>query len=598
MGTPKFKINGQVQPAPRNWKEVEVLATFDNSSAQANITTTELNYVNETARQIIEYIQGGYNGSTNGIFEGLPLEITVSENGAFNLSPQQVFNGLIKTTETNIISPVEIEVGIEDRQGLDKLEFVAQGLTFGLLADKGVIGDSDYINIPYVVQKPKDFLAQALLSLAIFNILRETIATIRDIAKAVADIAGGLTGVLVAAAKLIALIAYVTALIIQLTNLTTNLFEFLAPPIRYFKGMRIKDMIEKGLDYLGYQFESSISDLQNVYYLPSKGLEGDKSQIFKQDKDNNGYPAPKDAGYIFSELLQAVLSMFKAKVKIDGNTVKIESVKNYAFWRPQSAWRMPDVLRESYSYNTNELFGTKVVSFIPDVIDEWTARQFKGHVYEVKTESINSINKEYNLIGGYNETSIPFSLANRKTDLTALEKLLASVNNVVKGLENAINGITNVLNRIPGVNFTQVTIGAIFDATDRLRVMRISNEYTTIPKLIPLEFISNRWVMPENDRDRLSARYLWENYINEESFVDNNYGNQYKLYKNVKVAFTLSDFIQLISNSYIYDTDGTPAKVEKISWVIGEDYAEIDYRRQEIYTRNLSETKIEGGYDQ
>lgn len=598
MGTPKFKINGSVKPAPRNWKDVEVLATFDNSSAQANITTNELSFVNQTAREIIDYIQGGANGTTNGIFEGLPLEITVSENNAFNLSPQQVFDGLIKTTEANIISPVEIEVGIEDKRGLDKLEFVSQGLTFGLLADKGVIGESDYVDIPYVVQKPKDFLAQALISLAIFQITREAINTTKEIANAIADIGGGITGVLVAAAKLLALIVYLTALIVQLVNLVDSLLQFLAPPIRYFKGMNLRVMLEKGLDFLGYSLSSSISQLDTYYYLPSKGLEGDEAKIFSPNKDNKGYPETKDSGYVFSELLQSVLKMFRAKIKIDGTTVRIEPLNNFSFWRPQSAWRMPNILRESYSYNTDDLSGTKLVSFIPDSLDEWTSRQFKGHVYEIKTEAITETDKENVLIGGFNEVSIPFALANRKTELTRVEELLTSVNIALNVLQSAINSITGILNRIPGVNFNQVSIGASFNPSDRLRVMRISNEYTTIPKLLPLTSVNGNLLMPENDRDKLSARFLYENYINEGSFVDNNFGNQYKIYKGVKVPFTLSDFIQLINNSYIYDTDGTPAKVDKISWVIGEDYAEIDYRRQEAYSVNLREIKIEGGYDQ
>jgi len=42
MGIPIFKINGAEVDAPRNWQDIEVLATFDRASVQANIQQRSL----------------------------------------------------------------------------------------------------------------------------------------------------------------------------------------------------------------------------------------------------------------------------------------------------------------------------------------------------------------------------------------------------------------------------------------------------------------------------------------------------------------------------------------------------------------------------
>jgi hypothetical protein len=127
----------------------------------------------------------------------------------------------------------------------------------------------------------------------------------------------------------------------------------------------------------------------------------------------------------------------------------------------------------------------------------------------------------------------------------------------------------------------------------RLYALRISEQFTGAPKVLNLAGVATLQ-LPTNHRDNLSAKALWNKYINKQSFVDNNFGGQYKIYRNIKVPFTLNDFISLKENSYFYDTDGARAKVDKISWKIGDDFAVIDYRKEFVYTRNLVETKIEG----
>jgi hypothetical protein len=578
-----FKINGQEVSAPRNWQDIEVLATFDRASVQANISTTEFSFVNDAARVIIDHIEGGFNNSTNGIFEGLDAEISVSEDAAFGLPVQTVFKGYIDLTRTEIVAPNEVSVFFEDERGLDKLEFKAEGLTFGLMKDKGWITDNDFVDIPYVYQKPNDLIGQALLAIAIYEMVKQVASVVKEVGKAISDIGGGITGVIVSAAKILLLLTYFGVLIFQLVILLQELKSYLIPDIRYYKGMQFRKMLEKGLSFMGYTLSSTISQLDTFYLLPTKKREGQEIPLFQSTVDD-GIPSLTDSGYIFSEFLQNVLTMFNAKIQIDeNNVVNIESLNNDSFWIQQATFELPDVLRESYNYNTEELAATNLTSFAVDYSDAWTLENYTGTNYEVKTEMIAVSSEQRNLLKGLKQNSIPYALGSRKDSLTKVENAFV----VVLGLFDSMINALDVIGAFP-------PSGLAANFNERLGVLRLSEQFTSVPKALVLEQTSDKLLIPTNARDLLSARALWERYLNKQSFVDNDFGGQYQIFKGIRVPFTLADFIKLKENSYFYDTDGARAKVDKISWRIGDDYAVLDYRKEFVYTRNLKERKIEG----
>ena len=582
MGIPIFKINGAEVDAPRNWQDIEVLATFDRASVQANISTTEFSFVNKAARIIIDHIEGGYSGLTNGIFEALNVEVSVSEDAAFGLPTQTVFKGVIDTARTQIIAPNEVNTFFIDKRGIDKLESKSEGLTFGLLKDKNWITDSDFIDIPYVYQRPNDFLAQAILSIAIYEIGKQAVAIVKEVAKTVADIVGGITGALVSALKIIALIAYFGAVVAQLLALLIELKAYLLPDLKYYKGMKFRTMLEKGLSFMGYTLQSSIPELDTYYYMPTKRRVGQAIPLFSSTVDD-GIPSISDSGYIFSEFLEIVLTMFYAKIQVDdNNVVNIEALNNDAFWIQQSSFQLPNVLRESYEFNTDELKSTNLVDFVSDYNDEWSLLDYTGTVYEVKTSMRSVQSDQQDLLSGLRSNSIPLALGSRKDSLTDLEQAFSTVSGLFDSMIDVLTVITNAPPSTLSANFNK-----------RLYALRISEQFTGAPKVLNLAGVATLQ-LPTNHRDNLSAKALWDKYINKQSFVDNNFGGQYKIFRNIKVPFTLNDFISIKENSYFYDTDGARAKVDKISWKIGDDFAVIDYRKEFIYTRNLEETKIEG----
>ena len=333
---------------------------------------------------------------------------------------------------------------------------------------------------------------------------------------------------------------------------------------------------------MGYTFQSSIPELDTYYYMPTKRRVGQAIPLFSSTVDD-GIPSISDSGYIFSEFLEIVLTMFYAKIQIDdNNVVNIEALNNDAFWIQQSSFQLPNVLRESYEFNTDELKSTNLIDFVSDYNDEWSLIDYTGTVYEVKTSMRSVQSDQQDLLSGLRSNSIPLALGSRKDSLTDLEQAFSTVSGL---FDNMIDVLTVITNAPPS------TLSANFNK--RLYALRISEQFTGAPKVLNLAGVASLQ-LPTNHRDNLSAKALWDKYINKQSFVDNNFGGQYKIFRNIKVPFTLNDFISLKEDSYFYDTDGARAKVDKISWKIGDDFAVIDYRKEFIYTRNLVETKIEG----
>jgi len=119
----------------------------------------------------------------------------------------------------------------------------------------------------------------------------------------------------------------------------------------------------------------------------------------------------------------------------------------------------------------------------------------------------------------------------------------------------------------------------------------VSKGYTQVPKIVPLNS-SNK--IPANYRSIWSAEYLWEYYHKESSFVDNGESGKYILYRGVRVPFSLADFNALIQSNRFTTWDNKEARVDQISWNFANDFAEVDYRVQEAYPSNLTETKLAG----
>jgi len=365
------------------------------------------------------------------ITEGIPIDFSA---GA---SCYSVFSGIVDLTDDlRIVDPTTIKAKVKPLNGLNRLSDRADGFTFKYLHDINVISNNDFVSVPYVVEKEFDFIEFAMLSLSIYLMIEQLQSQLRKLSQDAIDLVGiatsGATGVAAAivwqAATIVLDLAFAAIILVNLVNMIREMLSFMLSPVKFHKGIRLKTLLEKASAFLGYGYNSSISEIANneIVFLPSKNQIIQDNQITQLiqnatiNQAGTGIPQAADYGYTFAELLSAVNTMFGAKLAVvNGNIEHHALISNW--WVQNSSYHMPDVLIESFKYNTEELIGTQLVEFSTDVSDYWTIENFDGTVAEIRTSQPNAFTQENVLIKGFERYSIPYALGNRKNGLNTFE---------------------------------------------------------------------------------------------------------------------------------------------------------------------------------
>jgi hypothetical protein len=575
----RFELGGHPVNAPIEWKDIEILATFDNDSVQANVSTDQFTFTRDEAIKIREYIQNGLTGGV-GIFEGLDFLIQ-----AYNIDTNyNSFIGWLDLTNEfeDFINDQRVKARVIKRNGLNELDERISGLTYGYLENQGIFGPGDYETLYYVVEKKInafEILTSAVINYLMIKELAESIKNTSDaINDAVAHLTGGITGpiasVIWSVAKAVITIAYTSFLLLAVIELGNNLISTFISPLREHKVIKVKTLIEKVCSALNYGFETDISDLEDLYYLPSNPrLDNTNSSGFISATRGTptGIPNSADYGYNVSEMFQLVKDLFNAKYQLIDGVVQFRNVDS-SYWTETSTWQMPSVLLPAKKYNTEDLKSTRFLYFQTDLNDEWTIDNFDGTNYEIHIDAISVHNERAKFIRGIEEVDFKVCLGNRKTSLNALETFLS----VVAG---AIDSIGSLFGNNPHLQDRLV---------NRVGALKVSQNDYQKPKLIK----KSGSQIPAGYRVNFSAKYLYDAYHIGKSFVENNWYGQKIKYQGVRVPFGFVDFLQLIDNSYFLTPEGEQAKATKITWNLAGDYATIDFWVRKPYTKNLQEIII------
>lgn len=604
---PRVKLNGEFVETPRNWQDFSVLATYDNSSVQANVTTTQLEFVNNEAQKIIEWFEAGLNPTTtaNGCFQGMPIELSITE------ATQKInaFTGIIDfTDEFEITNSVNTKVKLKSLTGLNILDEQLEGVSFALLAQKGVFTNADNVAIPYIEDHDYSDLEVAVMSLTFFILTKELIDLVFKLVSVIAETSGGIFGIAVTIIQGIALAAYGVALVVQLIKLIQELYNTVFPIKRYFNGMPIKTILTKVADFFGLNFKSSITELDSYVFLPSQDERG------KTNFDNSisGLPSVRDEGYIVSRFFAIVKDMFYAKWVVNGDDLYLEPLKNEDFWfgTTFSQYEMPSKLIEYRKYNINELKSRELISFSTDPNETFTYKNFDGTNVEIKSNqgvqatvgtALSGVNiteaSRVELLKGANDVRIPWALGTRKGTLTPVEELFSSVYNIYNSVSNFIKGIINKFGgNLQTVNFNPIEL--------RKEFLKVSQSEFGVAKILNTRTVSGEKLLGDDYRTGLNAEYLWDNFHKEKSFKEganpNGSPNQWRLFTDEVFDFSFEDFVKLTNNAYFYanvpQSNGTivqkKAKAEKLEWNFGRNQAKITYRVREVYNNNIDEQRF------
>lgn len=572
MANGEWKIGGTVVNAPRDWPNINIEVVFGARSTDTKLSITDVQLTGQAARIAQNHIDGGINGTSPGIFEGLPFSYTPP-----GLPPIEY---LLDFGSYRQINSTMITVGLTKINNTELLFNRANGLTFFFLKEEGIIVDSDYVDVEYVFTKPFNFLESALLAQTLFLMGQVAADIIRTIANIIADgigeTAGGVIGFIGAAImiglKIIINLAFAAILVFLLIDMAEELTANLFGVKKKHRGIKWRTLFEKGFAHLGFTFESTWEPLDFIY-LPSKTDDGKPLSISSGQQD--GIPRDTDYGYTLGEQVKIAENACTAEFRIVGNVITMEP-RNSPEWQTNTTFTyVPEIAEEGIVYNTGELVANILVTFKYDPLDEWTTIDSAGTSYQITTAAENqTTNPERETLKGLEEITLPVALASRKPGLNPLELTVQSIAQAIDNVVNALGGNSNLAGGIQ----------------NRVGMIRMSTPYNSVPKIIPL--VDGK--MPINHRDLWGAKAVWNNWISERSFVADNFRNQKRLFKDITIGMGAGGFASVVNNRFVFDTDGNRREINALSWNIGGDTAVVDTRYHEVYTENLKEVKNEG----
>jgi hypothetical protein len=172
-----FDINGDTFGVPLDYQGLEVIANFDDGTQPA-FSISDVVLVEDNARSVIQYIEDGRFGGV-GIFEGIPYNITISDDDGFS---HVLFEGILDLSKDyKELTPNKVQCQLKSTNDAFSIMETWRSNTFGYLYEVGDITSSDTVRVPYVVEKLDYGLEFLILSVTTFIVAKETIERIKNL---------------------------------------------------------------------------------------------------------------------------------------------------------------------------------------------------------------------------------------------------------------------------------------------------------------------------------------------------------------------------------------------------------------------------------
>lgn len=598
----RYFINDQEVEPPHNSGEVRIQINHDKEDPDARSAASIPNFTfgiastaGESGATIInKYREDGKSGGT-GVWEGLPARVELESKGeVLNL-----IDGYIDLAG----SGVEFECDLVTADMVDKgsspwLDDRAI-FTYSFLASlppgaAGRITPDQYIFCPSTNSKIPNTQDIAILSLTLFTLSMQIRTVIKDLAHLITDLPG-VVSLIKGLIKIGFYIAFLIFLIIAMIKLIKDLFQAIIGPVKFQAGMRMRDLLDRGAEYLEMSFESTIfldPFWDKVVIFPSK------FETFDDGTGILGFKKPTPAiqiGYFegtFLQILELAENMWNARKIVGDNIIRMErvdvntSVANYII--PEA-----EILQDRI--NADEIKSLYQLRFSTDLSDENTIDEFEGTLTSIVTEPLAVDNADMVLMKGQRQVNIGFALGKRKTELTGPEKFANAVLKIVGPLLNRMLKVAKPVikrknGKLPSTGFT----GLI---ENRIGMMKLSADYFQVPKIVALDIKPNavETKVSEDNATKLNTDFLWENFHFVNSFVPSvklPVPNQWiKFITPDPIHFCFDDYKKVRRNNLIFDADGRVGKLISLDWDPEKEEAIIEYWLQQIYSRNLKETK-------
>lgn len=544
----KYYLNG-TECNPKNKDTVNYVFDFtDRQLRELELSVDTLEFVREDFDAIKQWI------ALYGHFVGMPLDVKYS-------------NGTIVKYLLDFADPSftmrerSVSVKLKRYQAVDNFFDNADGLSFGLVPWQA----SDFTMVDYVIIPEQQATYYISLGLATYALAKELIEAGKSIAEGIADLAavlppvpGNIGAVVSASIKLVARIAYAILIVIAITKLAVEIINILFQPIRQFKGITYRRLLQKACGYLGYSLQSNLlNKLAPLTILPVPLKPKNPTWYYQllgvaTSGYTNGFPSSRDTVQTLGQAIRAIENTFNAKVSVIDGVVRIEQ-ETYFEKTPNTgllnAFNLQESLQSEYTLNSEEMFKRMVVQYQVDASDFNTFDDTFQNLYEISSETQTSPSRSYELIKGFDLIDIPFARGTNKGNLNFLEQ-------AVKAFAKAID------------LFTNGNLSAKIES--RKNVMQISSQYFNTTKLL---WMQGSKLHPQQT-NFIGGQAITNNYWYSR-FIEN---NQKRVYENVPVAMTESELFALMQNNYIVSDDGQVVEITNVQWSETEHYATVTLR--------------------
>ena len=549
----RYYLNG-TECNPKNKDSVNYVFDFsDRQLRELELSVDTLEFVREDFDAIKQWID------LYGRFVGMPLDIKYS-NGT-------IVKYLLDFADSNFVMQQRgCKVKIKRYKSVDNFFDNADGLSFGLIK----WNQSDFREVDYVIIPEQQGSYYISLALATFALAQELYRSIQEIAEAVADLTKALVpvgapvpgpdwgAIAVAAIKLAARIAYAIVIVIALVKLGAEIINLIFQPIRQFKGVGFKRLIQRGCEYLGYTLESNLlNQLEALTVLPVPLKPKDPNWFYQllgvaTNGYTNGYPSSRDTIQTLGQAIKAIENTFNAKTVILNGVVRIEQ-EMYFEQTPNTtllnAFNLQDKLQSEYKTNADEVFKRMVIQYRVDASDFNTFDDTHRNLYEVSSEVLTSPDKSFELIKGFDLVDIPFARGTSKGNLNFLE---AAAKAYAKALDN----------------FTGGNLAAKIEA--RKNTMQISSQYFNVTKLLWMQGTK----LHPDQTSKIGCQVIAQQYW-QSRYIEN---VQKNVYENLPIAMTEEQLFALLQNNFQVMDDGTVAEFWNIQWSEIQNYATATIR--------------------
>ena len=560
-------LDGQSFREPIEWRSLGVRCVFDNGAVQPSINLNTVTFVNEAKDYITRMFAASRGGAVRGPYQGMPVQFYVTEG----TSSRKIFDGYIDfKNEFSIKSPVEIKCKLVQLDSLDEVDKRTRALSFGYLDSLGYFKSTDFTIVETIVipfDRDMQFFQLAFYE---FILIYQGYQVVRNIET---DLALNIVTAVVAIAIDV---VFLGLLLVQIYKITKKLFDLLSPVPILNKAITWRKGFQKICQRLGYQFNTTIADIDWVY-LPSNP---DIDSITK------GIPHIQDFGYNCADFINEALLIFNARMAIVNGVMEVHNIAA-PFWQTLSTYKIPPVLFEEVKWNIGDLIANKVFYFETDNQDEYTIKNYSGTNCEVITSEIVPGNPRYSLVNGFKKQSFNMSLGNNHNPtfdpFAVIRGILQQFLDLLESIASKSTALRNVVNG----SITQ--INALLLKTDKQDLLVVSAKSWSKPKLL--------WVkngrLPANHRSVVCAAEIYRRYHSANSMIPSNPFGQKRLYEKVRIPFQFSNFIELLNCSYAVSyKGGKQAKVESLEWKFDQDEAEITYWINDVFDNNIKENVI------